>query len=43
MWADLDDADPDLTKHIDGLTSARPNFRFPDYIDHIVTDTRTIS
>ena len=40
MWADLDDGDPDLTKHTVGLTSACMNFRFPEYIDHIVTDTR---
>ena len=41
MWADLDDGDPDLTKHTEGLTSACMNFRFPEYIDHIVTDTRS--
>jgi endonuclease/exonuclease/phosphatase family metal-dependent hydrolase len=40
MWADLDDGDPDLTNHTEGLTSACLDFRFPDYIDHIVTDTR---
>jgi len=40
MWADLDDGDLDLTKFTEGLTSACLNFRFPDYIDHIVTDTR---
>jgi len=40
MWADLDDGHPDLTKHTEGLTSACMNFRFPDYIDHVVTDTR---
>jgi endonuclease/exonuclease/phosphatase family metal-dependent hydrolase len=40
VWADLDDGDPDLTKHIEGLRSACLKFRFPDYIDHIVTDTR---
>lgn len=37
MWADLDDGDPDLTKHTDGLTSACMNFRLPEYIDRIVT------
>jgi exonuclease III len=40
MWADLDDGDPDLTKHTEGLASACLNSRFPDYIDYIVTDTR---
>jgi len=39
MWADLDDGDPDLDKFTEGLTSACLNFRFPEYIDHIVTDT----
>jgi hypothetical protein len=36
VWADLDDGDPDLTKLTEGLTSACLNFRFPEYIDHIV-------
>jgi len=40
MWADLDDGDPDLTKHTEGLTSACMNLRFPQYIDHIVTGPR---
>jgi len=40
MWTDLDDGDPDLTKHTEGLTSACMNFRFPEYIDHIVTGPR---
>ena len=37
MWADLDDGDPGLTKHTDGLTSECMNFRLPEYIDRIVT------
>ena len=41
MWRELDDGDPDLTRHTEGLTSACMNFRFPEYIDHIVTDTRS--
>jgi endonuclease/exonuclease/phosphatase family metal-dependent hydrolase len=41
MWRELDDGDPDLTMHTEGLTSACLNFRFPEYIDHIVTDTRS--
>jgi hypothetical protein len=40
MWRELDDGDPDLAKHTEGLTSACLNAQFPDYIDHIVTDTR---
>lgn len=40
MWADLDDGDPDLTKHTEGLMSACLDSEFPDYIDHIVTDVR---
>jgi endonuclease/exonuclease/phosphatase family metal-dependent hydrolase len=40
MWRELDDGDPDLTKHTEGLTSACLNAQFPDYIDHIVTDTQ---
>jgi hypothetical protein len=40
MRANLDDGDPDLTKYTEGLTSACLNSRVPEYIDHIVTDTR---
>ena len=40
MWADLDDRDPDITKHTESLTRACLNFRVPEYIDHIVTDTQ---
>jgi hypothetical protein len=39
-WRELDDGDPDLAKHTEGLTSACLNAQFPEYIDHIVTDTR---
>jgi endonuclease/exonuclease/phosphatase family metal-dependent hydrolase len=38
MWRELDDGDPDLAKHTEGLMSACLNSQFPDYIDHIVTD-----
>jgi hypothetical protein len=40
MWRELDDGDPDLTKHTEGLTSACLDSQFPDYIDHIVTDVQ---
>jgi len=40
MWRELDDGDPDLAKHTEGLTSACLNGQFPEYIDHIVTDAR---
>jgi hypothetical protein len=40
MWRELDDGAPALTKHTEGLTSACLNAQFPEYIDHIVTDTR---
>jgi hypothetical protein len=40
MWRELDDGDPDLAKHTEGLTSTWVNAQFPEYIDHIVTDTR---
>jgi hypothetical protein len=40
MWADLDDGDPDLTKHTEGLMSTCLNSQFPEYIDHIVTDVQ---
>ena len=38
---DLDDGDPDITQYTKGLTSARLNSQFPEYVDHIVTDTET--
>jgi exonuclease III len=40
MWREIDDGDPDLTKHTEGLMSTCLNSQFPDYIDHIVTDTQ---
>jgi endonuclease/exonuclease/phosphatase family metal-dependent hydrolase len=38
MWREIDDGDPDLTKHTEGLMSTCLNSQFPEYIDHIVTD-----
>jgi endonuclease/exonuclease/phosphatase family metal-dependent hydrolase len=40
MWRELDDGDPDLAKHTEGLMSTCLNLQFPDYIDHIVTDVQ---
>jgi hypothetical protein len=40
MWRELDDGEPDLANHTEGLTSACLNAQFPEYIDHIVTDTQ---
>ena len=43
MWREIDDGIPpnaDLKKHTEGLMSACLDFRFPDYIDHIITDVR---